>query len=75
MINKKIFKSLIATGITTLMLATPSLAIAKEGHLKVTSKVQKMSVVTKDGKKSYKFLPATKYYRVSWFNTIPFMKI
>ena len=60
MINTKIIKSLIATGITTLMLATPSLAIAKEGHLKVTSKVQKMSVVTKDGKKSYKFLPATK---------------
>lgn len=45
---------------TTMLLATSSIALAKEGHLKVTSKVQKMSVVTKDGKKSYKFLPATK---------------
>lgn len=60
MISKTIFKKLLVVGITTLMLSSPHMAIAKEGHLKVTSKVQKMSVITKDGKKSYKFLPATK---------------
>jgi len=38
---------------TTQAIATPS------GHLKVTSKVQKMVIVNKAGKKSYKFIPAT----------------
>jgi uncharacterized repeat protein (TIGR01451 family) len=33
---------------------------AQQGHLKVTSKVQKMVVIKKGGKKSYEFLPASK---------------
>ena len=33
---------------------------AQKGHLKVTSKVQKMVVVNKAGKKSYKFISAAK---------------
>jgi len=58
--NKNILKKLVLVGITTFLLASSSVIAAKEGHLKVTSKVQKMSVITKDGKKSYQFLPATK---------------
>jgi len=60
MINTNILKKLILVGITTLALATSQFAIAQQGHLKVTSKVQKMLIVNKDGKKAYQFVPATK---------------
>ena len=40
--------------------AQASAAAAPQGHLKVTSKAQKMVIINKDGKKSYQFLPATK---------------
>ena len=60
MINKHILKNIVVAGITTLVLTTSQVTSAQEGHLKVTSKVQKMIVVTKEGKKSYKFLPTTK---------------
>ena len=43
-----------------LMFGTDAVAATKQGHLKVTSKVQKMVVVNIQGKKSYKFLPAKK---------------
>ena len=42
------------------MLASLQASAAQKGHLKVTSKVQKMVVVNKAGKKSYNFIPAKK---------------
>jgi len=46
--------------IASLVFITSQAIAAQQGHLKLTSKVQKMVVVNKDGKKSYKFMPATK---------------
>lgn len=46
--------------LTVFTLISSQAAVAKEGHLKVTSKVQKMLIIKKDGKTSYKFEPATK---------------
>ncbi len=46
--------------ITSLMLLNSTAIAAKQGYLKVTSKVQKMVVVNQNGKKSYKFIPAKK---------------
>ena len=59
--NKKALKSALVAAVTTLaLLSSPAIA-AQEGHLKVTSKVQKMIIMTKaDGQKAYQFLPATK---------------
>ena len=46
--------------ISTLMVVALQANAAQKGHLKVTSKVQKMVIVNKAGKKSYKFIPAAK---------------
>jgi len=43
-----------------LMFGTQASAASAQGHLKVTSKVQKMVVINKGGKKSYQFVPAKK---------------
>ena len=60
-INKKIKKWNVALGlITGLMLLNSAAIAAKQGHLKVTSKVQKMVVVNHNGKKNYQFIPAKK---------------
>ena len=49
---------------TTLIAATFILSFqvnaAQKGHIKVTSKAQKIVTINKGGKKSYKFVPATK---------------
>ena len=51
----------VLVGALAAMVLISSQAIAaQEGHLKVTSKVQKMVIVNKDGKKSYEFLPTAK---------------
>ncbi|WP_299873765.1 hypothetical protein [uncultured Cocleimonas sp.] len=66
MINKKIkYKSktantILISAIATFVLLTSQASAAQQGHLKVTSNVQKMVVVNKDGKKSYNFIPAAK---------------
>lgn len=64
MINNKINRSNIRTAlvgtIAVLTLMLSNVATAQEGHLKVTSKVQKMTVVNNNGKVSYQFSPATK---------------
>ncbi len=54
------FNRFLLATVATLVLTTSQAAVAKEGHLKVTSKVQKMSIIKKDGKTSYKFEPAAK---------------
>ncbi len=46
--------------VAAMVLIASQAVAAQDGHLKVTSKVQKMVVVNKDGATSYKFLPATK---------------
>ncbi len=46
--------------IASLMLLNSTAIAAQKGHIKVTSKVQKMVVVNQNGKKSYKFIPAKK---------------
>lgn len=43
-----------------LMFGTQASAATSEGHLKVTSQVQKIIEVTTNGKKSYQSIPATK---------------
>ena len=43
-----------------LLFGSHASAATAQGHLKVTSKVQKMIIVKKNGKKSYQFVPATK---------------
>ena len=58
-VNRSVI-NVVAT-IATLALLSSQAAMAAQGHLKVTSKVQKMVMVTKaDGNKAYNFLPATK---------------
>jgi uncharacterized repeat protein (TIGR01451 family) len=52
-------KILIGTVASFVLLSTHAIA-AQKGHLKVTSNVQKMVVVNKEGKKSYEFIAATK---------------
>ena len=60
MIRNKLTKTLI-TAVASLAILTTTAIAAQQGHLKVTSKVQKMIVVTdNEGKKAYKFLPAAK---------------
>lgn len=60
LINKKSVNHFFLATLATLLLSTSQAAIAKEGHLKVTSKVQKMVVVKKDGETSYSFEPTSK---------------
>jgi len=60
------FKIMVALGgiaflSSVLMFGTQaSAAAASQGHLKVTSKAQKIIVTNKDGKKSYQFVPVAK---------------
>ena len=54
-----IIKLLLASIAALTFLGSTAIA-AQQGHLKVTSKAQKMVVVNKGGKKSYKFIPAKK---------------
>jgi uncharacterized repeat protein (TIGR01451 family) len=58
-INNKL-KTLATLTLSAMMLMTIQASAAQQGHLKVTSKVQKMVIVNKAGKKSYTFIPATK---------------
>jgi uncharacterized repeat protein (TIGR01451 family) len=57
--TNKVLKTLIMGVISTTLLLGSQLAIAAQGHLKVTSKAQKMVVVNRGGKVSYQFKPAT----------------
>lgn len=57
---KLTFKKVILASTAALLIASAQAAIAKQGHLKVTSNVQKMVIQTINGKKSYKFVPTTK---------------
>ncbi len=59
-IKKRLLNSLLIGTVASLVFITSQAAAVQQGHLKVTSKVQKMLLVNKDGKKSYKFIPATK---------------
>ncbi len=58
--NNKVLKKLTIASLLALALISVQANAAQKGHLKVTSKVQKMVIVNKAGKKSYKFIPATK---------------
>lgn len=54
-----LLSTLIMGVISLSLLIGSQLAIAAQGHLKVTSKAQKMFVVKRGGKTSYQFKPAT----------------
>ncbi len=60
MTNNKYLKKLTTASLLALLLFGFQANAAQQGSLKVTSKVQKMVIETKAGKKSYKFIPATK---------------
>jgi uncharacterized repeat protein (TIGR01451 family) len=53
-------KSLLVGTVASLVFITSQAIAVQAGHLKVTSNVQKMVIVNKDGKKTYEFLPAAK---------------
>lgn len=46
--------------IASSLLLTTQVFAKGQGHLKVTSKVQKIEIVNQNGKQSYKFVPASK---------------
>lgn len=50
----------IALASSMFLFGTQASAATSQGHLKVTSKVQKMIIVNNGDKKTYKFVPATK---------------
>ena len=58
--KRSLINKLTALTLSIVMLVTVQANAAQKGHLKVTSKVQKMVVVNKAGKKSYKFISAAK---------------
>ena len=60
MSKQKNIKTALIGGIATLLVLTSHVVAAQQGHIKVTSQVQKMEIVKKDGKTSYMFLPAAK---------------
>ena len=60
MIKNNTLKNLSIAALSALMFVSFQANAAQKGHLKVTSKVQKMLIVNKAGKKSYKFIPAAK---------------
>ena len=63
MINKHLItknKLLLGAVFASLALLTSPAMAAQQGHLKVTSNVQKMVIVNKNGKKAYEFKPAAK---------------
>ena len=51
---------LLIGAVSTMLFVSFQATAAQKGHLKVTSKVQKMIIVNKAGKKSYQFIPAIK---------------
>lgn len=53
-------KVLSMVSLTSVLFISLQASAIQKGHLKVTSKVQKMVVVNNGGQKSYKFIPATK---------------
>ena len=59
-LRNRLLNSLLIGTVTSLVFITSQATAAQQGHLKVTSKVQKMVLINKDGKKSYKFMPAAK---------------
>ena len=59
-IKNSTIKSLLLGTVASLIFITSQAVAVQAGHLKVTSNVQKMVIVKKDGKKAYEFLPATK---------------
>jgi uncharacterized repeat protein (TIGR01451 family) len=60
-INKKqTVKQMLSGTIAAFVLLTAQANAAQQGHIKVTSKAQKMVIENKAGKKSYSFLPANK---------------
>ena len=61
LINKNhITAKVLATAMIAVLGLTSHALAAQKGHLKVTSKVQKMMVIKNNGKVSYKFVPAAK---------------
>jgi len=61
-INNKfstIATSLLGVVATFVFLTTQAVA-APQGHLKVTSKIQKMEIINEGGKQTYRFVPAAK---------------
>ncbi len=58
--KNKYLNNLTTASLLVLLLFSSQANAAQEGYLKVTSKAQKMVIVNKAGKKSYKFIPATK---------------
>ena len=54
-----VLKLLVGPTATLVFLTTQAIA-APQGHLKVTSKMQKMEIIKKGGKQTYRFVPATK---------------
>ena len=65
-------KLLLVGAVSSLLLLSFQASAAQKGHLKVTSKVQKMVIVNKAGKKSYQFIPAVKVLpgEIVQYNTI-----
>lgn len=59
-LKSRLLKSLLVGTVASLVFITSQAAAVQQGHLKVTSNVQKMVVVNKAGKKAYEFIPATK---------------
>ena len=57
---KNTLKNILVGALSTLLIASVQVQAAQKGYLKVTSKAQKMVIVNKGGKKSYKFIPAAK---------------
>lgn len=46
--------------VSSMLMFGSASAASAQGHLKVTSKVQKMIIINEDGKKHYQFVPADK---------------
>jgi len=59
-LRKDILKNIMAGAIASLLIMNVTASAAQKGHLKVTTKAQKMVVVNKNGKKSYQFFPVSK---------------
>jgi len=57
---KSFYRKLLLGTIASLVILTTQAMATQQGHLKVTSKVQKMVIVNKGGKKTYKFVSAAK---------------
>ncbi len=51
---------LLLGAIASLVFLTTQAVAAPQGHLKVTSKMQKMEIINKSGKQTYRFVPAAK---------------